>query len=268
VKKGNIHVIAVTEVFLNPASFLIRVSAELRAHKKETVILVFPEAVIGTTPLQRKVGKELAVAVSRELEKHGNAYCAYSVWEGRHGKNTQISNTGYFVKPGGEKAQDKYLVYPKITSYIDGKLTKFDEQILKRSSDPNKTRKKWKQKSSKIQSFPRIDIAGNTVEMRVCADVREKRTIQYPAHKKMQQADLMVVPSHNLEIEPSDFRHLRRRFSLGGLMVTVDNLLPNTLIMKFPPKKLHFQKGFPNPKVQTVTSRSQTHGKIKITHKF
>jgi hypothetical protein len=185
-----------------------------------------------------------------------------------HGKNPQISNTGYFVKPGGEKPQDKYLVYPKITTFSKGNFTAYDANVLNSNSRTKKAKEKWRERSGKIKSFTMLKIEGHKVEMRICSDIRKDLVIPQPAHTQRRKADLMIVPSQFLSIDPQKFKHLRRRFYPDGMMVTVDHVSLNALIMKFPPKKQHDQKGFPNPIVDALTNRSRTHGRIKITHKL
>ena len=87
---------------------------------KGPVLFVFPEAVLGMTPIARAEGKALALRVHELLAQRGNAFAFYSTLEksGTKLNRGSVISAGYLITPRKGKP---YLVYPKVSPTDHGK---------------------------------------------------------------------------------------------------------------------------------------------------
>lgn len=154
------------------------------------VVIVFPEAVLGSKPVYRQQTKQWIASIAPYLERHGKAYVFLSVLE-HAPKGKLVTNTGYLIEPPNNNGGRVHW-----QAYAKKQLTFLDHEIIKgigKFGDKiKKAEERWKKTRNRFEPsfrFPRVKINSKDVELRVCGDVRE------PVRSK---TDVLIVPANGL----------------------------------------------------------------------
>ncbi|VVB76287.1 Uncharacterised protein [uncultured archaeon] len=186
-------------------------------------LLVFPETIFGKTAIERQKGKRFAELVHSAIMSHGNIFVFYSIIE--KGIGGTFTNSGYLIKPTSEKNKRPYLVYPKLATYDNGEATtEFEKYVAKVNGMESKrvTSKVYKM-AGRIRQFPRIELQGKTIELRVCADVRKQDDQDLPRPRKnVKLADIIIVPAETFLVYPYERAGMARELAPGGLIIIND----------------------------------------------
>lgn len=245
--------------FLTPNDFLDTIRTKVKeADPHLPTILMFPECVlrgkvVPTGQGQREAilrheGKRMALDIHDILRAAGKpVYVAYSVTETKPSRTRSgesyplVTNSGYLVMP--EKSGNRrYGVYSKIATYEDHTnrymngtpLTGYDMDNISRNSNvPNTSIAAVSRLSKRIHKFPRVEIGGKIVELRICTDIGGSIEDDHPARMAGERPHLIVVPSSNLGItnywlrgiEKLDYRLLgiQKQLGPGGSAVFLDS---------------------------------------------
>ncbi len=163
---------------------------------REPLVAVFPEGVFGRKPIQRRIVKQRFRDALPILRRHGNAWLFLSASEA----GLRPTSKGYIVGPIEYRKGTNWKEYPKVTTglgdYID--LYKYGRDDIDVAH--------WKRRAGKVMRraeraegtpgknsfgffFPKIKVAGKTLELRICSDA-----ILPSANK----AHFIVVPAEGL----------------------------------------------------------------------
>ena len=232
--------------FLGSASFLDTVRQKVsEANPNLPTILLFPEsalhgdlvldpecpkrAVYGKA-IPRHEGKRIASDIHKVLMAAGKpVYVAYSLIETKPARTRSgesyplVTNSGYLVMP--EKSNNHgYMVYPKVTTYNNGTtLTDYDINAIKRNSEmPDASISGVCRLSRKIHRFPRVNINGKIVELRLCSDVDGDPADEHPARTAGERPHLIVVPSSYLNVNGSHLPSIKEQLRPDGSAVILD----------------------------------------------
>lgn len=277
--KKPVHLVAINKTFESAQQLINEIRNTVQEFKGKPLVILFPETVLGNTPISRINGKTIAKLIAPILTIHGNAAVSYSVFEHRKGikgkgKNPLITNTGYLIFPQSKQNLVGYKAYPKITTYYKGKsLTRGDTEVITKNSKQTKVKKakeKFHRLAGKIKSFPRITFKGKTIEMRICADATNQEEMDmHPAKKSKQQSHLILVPAEDLTIKPNELYQLTKKLVDGGIAlildkhrkkITIASKLKNGIGLTTLKKPSKLKKWF--TKKQTPTPHK--HGKYRI----
>jgi hypothetical protein len=186
-------------------------------------LLVFPETIFGRTAIERQKGKRFAELVHSAIMPHGNVFVFYSIIE--KGIGRIFTNSGYLIKPTSEKNKRPYLVYPKLATYDNGNATtEFEKHVAKVNGMESKwVTSKTHKMADRISQFPRIELQGKTIELRVCADVRRQDEQDLPrARKNVKLADIIIVPAETFIVHPYERARMASELAPGGLIIIND----------------------------------------------
>ncbi len=239
-EKTPVNIVAINKTFESSQQLINEVRTTVHEFKGKPLIILFPEAVLGNTPISRINGKVIAKLITPILSIHGKASVSYSVFEHRKGKtekrkNPLITNTGYLIFPQTKQNLSGYKAYPKLATYNQGKnLTQGETEVIARNSRGNKkeAKKKFYKLAKKIKSFPRIEFKGKTIEMRVCADITNQREMDlHPAKKSNKKTHLILVPAEGLNIRPNDLFDITKKLAKGGIALILDKAKKKAVIV-------------------------------------
>jgi hypothetical protein len=224
-----IHIVSLNRQFGKPEEFLSALGYEIAAMKGKKTIFLLPEAALGSKPITRQEGKSLANQMSNALARHGQAFAAYSVYEKRTGKiggkeNPLITNTGYLISPKKGKKRG-YKAYQKVATFNRGKNLTLGENhvLMEHSPDSEAAREKLFRLAGRVKQFPRLNIGGTIVEMRVCADAAHAPNMDmHPAKQRKEKAHIILVPADGMEMNRADFAHFSGKLFNNGIVVLHD----------------------------------------------
>jgi len=239
--------------FLSPDSFLNTIRTKVNeADPHLPTILLFPESVlhgkvVSTSQGWREIamgkamprheGKRMALDIHNILRAAGKpVYVAYSLTETKPARILSkeryplVTNSGYLVMPE-ESNNRRYMVYPKVTTYDKGTtLADSDEAAIKRNSEmPDASIRGVCRLFGKIHRFPRVEIGGKIVELRICRDIggdsldKPPALDDHPARMAGERPHLIVVPSNRIDIEDRYLPDIQKQLGLGGSAVFLDH---------------------------------------------
>lgn len=184
------------------------------AKEKGTVLVVFPENVLGDKAITRQQGKEIALKISNMLRKRKNAYAFVSFVESAidYKRRPYVASAGYIVGPWKQKpywgvyqkrwSKDSTIqnIFGKSKLTRNSEIQKSDQLIIQKNSNlsPKQIIKLiniWGERAKRKTPYPVARIAGRDFQLRLCADISNQS--QRYTHDK-RKVDFIVVPADGL----------------------------------------------------------------------
>ncbi len=240
-------------------------------HTVSPTVILFHEGVLGTYPITPEAGRKIAGELHRVAASKKNLYFAYSLFEVKknEGRRNLLANRGYLITPE-KHGTHGYLHYPKLLTYTEGtSLSRIDLEALKRVADwKHRTDldlyiKDMHRRSQGVKGFPRLNIGGHEVSLKICLD---SGTVLgqdiHPAMKSRRKSDLVIVPAKGLFPQP-DYafpEHIKQTVRPSGLVVVSDKDM-GTLVVR-PGKKDNLRLDAS----RVSHEKPHEHGRIRVRH--
>ena len=246
--KEDVHIVTIHSFFDSPEKMVERLKIEIGKYKLPNTIFVFPESVLGDKPLSAPDARKLADAVNAELKQHpGNPLVAYSVYQ--HGtREHEIRHDGYLVGKTNIGGTEPFIRYHKVTTFKGGGVTHGELEVFKKfSTDPDQSRKLFRENARKVTHFPHVEMGGHLVRLQVCSDaLRENDAETHSVYSNTVKADLILVPARDIRptenraasypnavhlVTPGAVDHLKNQLVNNGIAVVADGKYQQRVIV-------------------------------------
>ncbi|MCX6803017.1 MAG: hypothetical protein NTY48_00420 [Candidatus Diapherotrites archaeon] len=197
-------------------------------------LIVFPEGIFGESAIERNFGKYVAKKVHDIIGNQKDVFVFYSLFE--TGAKHILTNSGYLIYPKNYPSKRPYAVYPKMTTYRNGtQLTDFDLAVSKANNlKETTTAQRLRRMARIIPQFPRVEIHGKIIELRICADVKAKsfQDKDYKARNNPIPADIIIVPASTIWFHQGEYAEMAKSLNPMGIAVVNDQINGSRIIKK------------------------------------